>query len=164
MDPADVALELLASTHFENDALLIDAGLRELGIKPTLKLLPRGADRVDRIEGLFDISYETPGPAFDDPVNLGANWVLDGGSSNFGKWSNPVIESLFADVDLELDPVKRVVIAKELQRELIDWAIMVPMPYTGRFHGVREYVKGWTHITPLTIDVSGRLDAVWLDR
>ncbi|MCH8196180.1 MAG: hypothetical protein IIB12_08915 [Chloroflexi bacterium] len=164
LDPADVALELLASTHFENDALLIDAGLRELGIKPTLKLLPRGADRVDRIEGLFDISYETPGPAFDDPVNLGANWVLDGGSSNFGKWSNPVIESLFADVDLELDPVKRVVIAKELQRELIDWAIMVPMPYTGRFHGVREYVKGWTHITPLTIDVSGRLDAVWLDR
>ncbi len=41
---------------------------------------------------------------------------------------------------------------------------MVPMPYTGRFHGVRGYVKGWNHITPLSIDVSGRLERVWLDR
>ncbi|MEE9284429.1 MAG: ABC transporter substrate-binding protein, partial [Dehalococcoidia bacterium] len=164
IDPGDITLELLATTQFETDLILIDAALREIGIVPKLKILPRGSAREDRMQGLFDISYETPGPAFDDPKNQGAGWIVTGTPSNYGKWANPEIDQLFADIDLELDPVKRLVIAKELQHTLIDFAAMVPMPYNGRFQGVREYVKGWQHISPIPIDVSGRLERVWLDR
>ena len=42
----------------------------------------------------------------------------------------------------------------------IAWPARVKNFDIGGFHGVRGYVKNWKHITPLSIDVSGRLEAV----
>ena len=164
LDPSDVKVSLLGSQQFTADVTIIDTILQTLGIDSSFRVEPRGSLGEARREGRFDISYETPGPAFDDPLNFGSNRILEGGADNFGKWVNPEIERLFQEVDLELDPVKRLSLAKELQRAMIDWAVLVPMPYTGRSQGVRGYVKGWNHITPISVDVSGRLETVWIDQ
>ncbi len=165
IDPKTLTPIYLGPTQFGPDMTIIDSLLRGMGMTPKLDISPSTADITPkRQQGQYAISHETPSASFDDPIHAGARYVISTDPGNYAKWSNPEIDKLFADIDTELDPVKRKAIAKDLQRKLIDWAVIVTIPHTGRAQGPRGYVKGYAHVSPVSVDVSGRLERVWLDR
>lgn len=157
---------VLQSTAFYADAgPLLDADLRDLGFNNKLVIPSTTADGVQQKQrGDFSFSFETPAPSIDDPSAYFGNLVVTGGATNYGKWSNATVDRLFANIETELDPRKRRDLAAQLQRELLDWAVIAPVAYVGRAQGPRGYVKGWNHAKFLSIDAAGRLEVVWLDR
>ncbi len=163
VDPSQVSVGFISSSFYADSGPTVDEDLREMGFQSEL-LIPSRADSIAmKRRGDFHLTLETPAPAFDEPAEYFGRYVITGASSNFGKWSNPKVDQLFLDIDTTLDPKQRRALALELQQELIDWAILIPLSYIGRAQGPRGYVKGYNHADFLSIDLGGRVERVWLD-
>jgi peptide/nickel transport system substrate-binding protein len=85
---------------------------------------------------------------------------ITGSPGNFGRFSDPVIDKLFAQQKVELDEQKRIDLAKELQKELIRKAWWLPcLAWTRgevRSTKIRNYTPMPNHW------MNRRLEDVWL--
>jgi ABC-type transport system substrate-binding protein len=94
-----------------------------------------------------------------DPDELLVKYIT-GGSENWGRFSDPVVDKLFEQQKVELDEQKRIDLAKELQKHLITKAWWLPgLAWTRgevRSAKIRNYTPMPNHW------MNRRLEDVWL--
>jgi len=108
----------------------------------------------------FEVLLDPHGTAgVADPDEMLVKFIT-GASTNYGRFSDPVIDKLFEQQKVELDEQKRIQLAKELQKELIKKAWWLPgLAWTRgevRSAKIRNYKPHPNHW------MNRRLEDVWL--
>jgi ABC-type transport system substrate-binding protein len=94
-----------------------------------------------------------------DPDELLVKYIT-GGSENWGRFSDPVVDKLFEQQKVELDEQKRIQLAKEMQQEIMKKAWWLPGLWWSRAEvrssRIRNYEPHPNHW------MNRRLEDVWL--
>ncbi|MFD3164411.1 ABC transporter substrate-binding protein [Herpetosiphon sp. NSE202] len=96
-------------------AIAIQAQLKELGIAVEVKEVTDIGEIVEK--GNFNASMYSIGTSPDPQYTVGTT-LIKGAAYNYAGYSNPAIESAFAELRAEQDHVKRITIAKRIQTEV----------------------------------------------
>jgi oligopeptide transport system substrate-binding protein len=102
------------------------------------------------------------------------NWVADypdaqnfldvlfhtGSPRNYGNYSNPKVDALLDQANVEQDATKRADLYRQAQQQILDDVAMIPIYHDTDYELVKPYVKG------LSITAMGilRLETVWIER
>ena len=158
--------ELLSANvapHAELLAPAVQGMLKKIGIETKIRTVERGNLVEELKKGSFEINLNTTGSATIDPIT---HWLVahkTGGSSNFSKYSNPELDKLFDQIEIERDEAKRRQMIRQAE-DILDkdspWAII---GWTNHLPMWRANVKG------LALDKRkfvewGRFDVAWLDK
>ena len=161
IDPSTVTVRVIAGPQYHNTGQGFIDSLSIIGFDTDFQAMDRTtySDAFRRAD--FDIAFQTGGRVVDDPFDVTGDWVTTGRPRNTAMWSDPVIDQLFVDQDLELDPLRRAQLLENLQLELFEKSFYVPLasiPATvGHSEKVRGYVPGLFNATS-----AHRFDRVWL--
>jgi peptide/nickel transport system substrate-binding protein len=112
-----------------------------------------------RDQGNFELMIYPAGAYIDDPDQLLYQY-LSGSTNNWGRFSNPVIDDLFARQTRTLDPVERRKLVIEIQKTILENAYHMPGLWWSRRVVHWAKVKNWiaqpSHFT------NQKLQDVWL--
>jgi ABC-type transport system substrate-binding protein len=162
VDPAKVRMRLNGITQYPTFSEALNGELVGLGFKPDLKILGPADATPALLRGDFDVSYTGGGYVIDDPADQILDRIVTNGPQNWGKWSNPKVDSLAEAQERELDTAKRRQLLAELQKELYDFAAFVPLVSIPAAVGAHEHVRGWTGGV-MNVHSGQRWDRVWLE-
>ena len=81
--------------------------------------------------GSFDMAWPPTPQGFDDPASKLVAIARSNGSENYGKWANPKIDQLLDDADRTLEEGKRLIVIRDLQREILNELPFVPLYWGG---------------------------------
>lgn len=113
-----------------------------------------------RDTGNFEVGVQPTVEYADDPDQF-LNRYTTGASSNYGRFSDPVLDDLFARQARSIDPAERKKLVHEMQRRVLDQAYYAPgLWWTRRvvhLSKVKNYVAPPSHYT------NQKLQDVWLD-
>ncbi|MBM3220076.1 MAG: ABC transporter substrate-binding protein [Candidatus Rokubacteria bacterium] len=113
-----------------------------------------------RDTGNFEVGVQATVEYADDPDQF-LNRYTTGASSNYGRFSDPVLDDLFARQARSIDPAERKKLVHEMQRRVLDQAYYAPgLWWTRRvvhLSKVKNYVAPPSHYT------NQKLQDVWLD-
>jgi peptide/nickel transport system substrate-binding protein len=134
---------------------------RQIGVTAEMVPVDTAAWTTAQREGDFDVVYDLNAPPDDDATSALQKYIA-GSSTNFANLEDDEITRLFEAQKTELDPEKRSVLVKELQR-----AIMEKSAYLHLFRGERIValpadLRGYT-LTP-SFYVGLDLADLWFDR
>lgn len=121
-DGADPALPLRLLVHRENDgdiqtAEIIDACLESIGVEVELNVVESRSEFVRRLrDGEFDACLAATMPAIDPELHN--EEFTQGGKLNFGGYSNPKVDALFARAARAVDETERSAIFREIHEIL----------------------------------------------
>lgn len=161
--PKNITVTVRASSFFPSEGEIVASTLTDIGLKVNLVVPPAGPqERQALVQRQFDIAFMTGGQVFDDPSDVIPGYILSDGLNNFGKWSRPEIDALYQRMEAELDSDKRMQLAYELQRKVLDEAVFSPLVYLPVVLGTREYVFGYK-VGAFTTTAHLRLERVWID-
>ncbi len=163
LDPKS-ATALLSVPEFNADfGEAFQAVLSATGLNVTLKVEPT-SERLNRLRRAdFDISLFFAEASFDDPSDSVPNYVTSAGLNNFGKWQQPEVDALYADIEKQLDPSKRKAQVYDLQRKLLDGADFSPVIHFPGVQGTHSYVSGFV-AGAFSTSSAMRLERVWINR
>jgi peptide/nickel transport system substrate-binding protein len=135
---------------------------KKVGIEAEHRLEESASWTKSRRNRDFEILLDPMGSTgVSDPDELLVKFTT-GSSTNYGRFSDPVIDKLFEQQKVELDEQKRIHLAKELQKELIKKAWWLPcLSWTRaevRSARIRNYDPMPNHW------MNRRLEDVWLGR
>ncbi len=159
-----LSMTLLTRPQVTGDMPVITAALLEkIGIKAKVDGVDLGTyqERLDR--GSFEATAAGILTEADDPFTSIAPLYVTGGSLNYGGWSNPEIDALYAKQASILDPAQRKSIINELERKAIEWAIDITVFWTLSFQLWWPEIKNVPE-TPSLYDDRYRYDQVWLEK
>jgi ABC-type transport system substrate-binding protein len=101
--------------------------------------------------------FGSPGAGDPDEVLIK---FLTGSSSNWGRFSDPEVDALYKQQQVELDPQKRIELVKELQRKVIGRSWWLPGLYWTRIEvrsaKIKNYEPHHSHW------MNRRLEDMWL--
>lgn len=142
--------------------LLLLPMLEKIGIRATIRTLERTAYYSAMNNGDFDMTPIGLGLNVDDPNDFVGTQYITGAGRNYGAFSDPVVDDLFAKQSREMDPRKRKELARQLEDRLVEMLPSIPLQWGVEFDIRRSYVRGHKI-------VSGRLqeqrrEHVWLDK
>ena len=167
VDPASVTLKVVGGRFFTKPVEGMASLIHDtLGFNVTVDIVPSGGDQTAReIAGDFDIALNSRSFYQDDPFNLVEPYVASSGGRNYQKWVNPRIDALLDEQDRALDPARRRQLIQDLEREVFDWAVIIPAAMNQGVAVTREYVKNVTPRAATWIPAFYfRMEAVWLDK
>jgi len=150
-DGEQLSFNLLASDSRSDLAEVLQEEFRLLGIDVTADVLEFGAYLDQMYEGDFEMVARGWRQSAPEPANFTDTLIRTGGRGNYGEYSNPEADELFAEARATSDIEKR--------RELYEKAEHiydpeVPYIYTHEskyIGGIRQEVEGY-EFTPFTID------------
>ena len=67
-----------------------------------------------------------------------------GNESNYGEYSNPVIDALLAEAAVEMDRVLSLEKYRQIERMLVDDAACLPLWFGQNYILIKPYVKGYS--------------------
>ena len=148
----------------ELTASIIDELAKLIGMKTKNNILPTADHNALLAQASYDI-FNQPGPnSLDDPGDVLIPYATTGGPSNWAKWSVPKIDQLAGDQQKELDAAKRVELVRQLQREVMDSAIFVPLNHMGPIFASQGYVEGVALTRAFNITTAHRFERAWLNK
>ena len=164
VDPSKVTVNIVQVGLNVQFGEVAERSVASLGFKTKLDSLA-GLDRTERsLRGDFDILDSLAVFQFDDPNDyLGAE-VRTGGALNFGKWSDPQLDALFAEQDKTLDMAKRKQLLLQLQDLVLTDRYYIPGINRDGTGVYMEWVKNYPAKLPYWWSPRYRYESVWLDR
>jgi len=164
VDPSTMTINFVGNSVQTDINEALGSLLLQMGIGDVRIRALGAADRRQALSsGDFDISLTGGGRSFDDAADQITGYSLTGGSFNYGKHTNATIDRLLAEQERELDPTRRQAIILDLQRELLDFAVFVPVHTFPIAFAARDFVKGFNLTRAYVVSNAHRLDRVWLD-
>lgn len=129
-DRSQIEIELLSSDSTGNTNInetLKALYEQEFGITILTTVQPFEQYVESRNSGAFDITITGWGPDYADPSTYLSLWTTTNiGSLNFASYSNPKYDELYSEALLETDVDKRFTEFAELEKMLVDEAVLVP--------------------------------------
>jgi oligopeptide transport system substrate-binding protein len=106
---------------------------------------------------LFVVNWVADYP---DPENFLSALFHTGSPRNYSNYSNPKVDTLLDQANVEQDTTKRADLYRQAQQQIIDDVAAIPIYHATDYELVKPYVKG------LTITAMGilRLETVWVER
>jgi len=160
-------VEILAATGPQAELLATafqDMLKRDLNIEATIRTIERAQLVEEEKAGNFTLVIDTPaGPAISDiapPANL---WWRTGGTSNWGGYSNPDLDKLLDQINVEVDQAKRQTEINQMLDLLDQDAPWFLIGYTFHLPMWRTTTKG-TGLDLRTFAQWGRLETAWIDK
>jgi oligopeptide transport system substrate-binding protein len=107
--------------------------------------------------GMFVVTWVADYP---DPENFLDVLFHTGSPRNYSNYSNPKVDALLDQANVEQDPTKRADLYRQVQQQVLDDVAAIPIYHSTDYQLVKPYVKG------LTITAMGilRLETVWIER
>jgi len=118
--PDGFSLVLDTETDFKEPAEIVAGMLSEVGIDCTVRLWEWGVLKPLLLKGERTLLLNTWGSSILDPVGYVDAKFLTDGRGNYSKYSNPEVDSLIAEGSTTVDPDKRKVIYKKMQKIIND--------------------------------------------
>ena len=133
---------------------------KRIGVEAEHRLEESATWSKSRANRDFELLLDPMGTsAVADPDELLVKYIT-GGSENWGRFSDPVVDKLFEQQKVELDEPKRIQLAKEMQQEIIKKAWWLPGLWWSRAEvrssRIRNYDPHPNHW------MNRRLEDVWL--
>ena len=166
VDPSKVRLRILVSAAQQAQSSLgtvVDSSVRPLGFKDEIVVAEPAERQKLRNDNEFEISVEPVSPSVDDPLDYLARWVATDGAENGKRWSNPTVDRLLADQDVELDQAKRKQLINQIQDNLLKERYFMVLVWRIFPVGYNGYVKNYPPKLPLLFDPRFREEQVWID-
>ncbi len=161
------AFELLSLgiSQFDNDALIIKDQWERAGL--TVKFNNAGGTAVfndRRLKGDYD-SYFLPSTyTFDDPDPVIGRWYVTGAAFNGSKFSDPKVDTLYAQQSAEIDRVKRNQITAELQKYILTDANWYPkLNWRGGWVVWSPKIKNYNAAAPGGYAFRARHEITWVE-
>lgn len=107
--------------------------------------------------GLFVVTWVADYP---DPENFLDVLFHTGSPRNYSNYSNPKVDALLDQANVEQDAAKRTDLYRQAQQQILDDVAIIPIYHGTDYALVKPYVKG------LSITAMGilRLETVWIER
>lgn len=107
--------------------------------------------------GLFVVNWVADYP---DPQNFLDTLFHTGSPRNYSNYSNPKVDALLDQANVEQDAGKRADLYRQAQQQILDDVAVIPIYHDTDYELVKPYVKG------LSITAMGilRLETVWVER
>lgn len=136
---------------------------RRIGVAATHEPLESKLYFDNLAKGNFDVAMEFISDYLDDPTQNFVKFLSKKSSSlGYSGHEDTKVDELYDLQRRELDPAKRVLLARELDTYVLTTAYSVPFLWTNRIVVLPKVVQGW-NFTP-THYLSQDLTNVWLDR
>ena len=145
---------------YQDWAVYVIQEWRKIGVEAEHRPLETAAWYADgRDQGNFEAIVTPIGYPVDDPDALLTPFIT-GSSQNWGRFSNPAIDDLFARQTRTLDPIERRKLVVELQKVVLENAYHIPGLWWSRNVVHWTKVKNW--IAPPSHFTNQKLQDVWL--
>ena len=107
--------------------------------------------------GMFVVNWVADYP---DPQNFLDVLFHTGSPRNYGNYSNPKVDALLDQANVEQNATKRADLYRQAQQQILDDVAVIPIYHNTDYTLVKPYVKG------LSITAMGilRLETVWIER
>ncbi len=134
-----------------------------LGVETKIRVQERAFLVEEEKKGNFTLVLDTPGGPIADFSPIANAYLKTGGSQNYGGYSNPKVDDLLKQSDIEQDHAKRADLLNQLQDALDADPPWFFIGYTTQLPMWRTYVKGLA-LEQRIIQEGGRVDTAWLDK
>ena len=137
--------------------------LRSLNIQSTIRIVERSLLIEEEQAGNFQIVLDTPGgPSISDIAPRANLWWRTGGSQNWGGYSNPDLDALLDQIDVETDVATRQDLINQMQTLLDEDPPWFLVGYTYHLPMWQNRVKGLS-LEDRAFAEWGRIETAWLD-
>ncbi len=161
--PLDFLVRDVAS--FKLWAQAIQAMLQEgLGIKCNLRTVVESVWFDDVASGNYDLAIGAVVSTLLDPSDYFNAWYRTGGSQNYSKWSNAKFDTLLDQIDIEVDPAKRLALIRQTEAIMEEDPPVLPVSWENILDIHYNFVKGHTPKDYFGIYDVVRFDTFWLDK
>ncbi len=162
MRPLDFVVRDLAS--FKLWAQAIQAMLAELNVTCNLRSVAESIWFDDVKSGNYDLAIGAVVSTLLDPTDYFNGWYRTGGPSNYSFWSNPEVDKLIDQMDVEVDSTKRQAIIRQAEMLMEQDPPLLPVAWENIVDAWYNYVKGHNPTDNFGIYDTVRFDTHWLDK
>jgi ABC-type transport system substrate-binding protein len=146
-------------------AQAIQAMLQEgLKIECNLRTVVESVWFDDTANGHFDLAVGAIVSTLLDPSDYFNAWYRTGGPQNYSFWHNEKFDALVPEIDREVDPAKRLALARQAEAIMEQDPPVLPVAWEQINDVWWNYVKGHNPYDYFGIYDVVRLDTFWLDK
>jgi ABC-type transport system substrate-binding protein len=162
--PEGTTVELMGRDLFENWALVFADGLGKIGLKANITLHERGKyDERLAAKDYGDMSANSRTAVFADPTPVFGDNYVKGAGRHYTDLVIPEVEDLFVRQEQELDPDKRLALAKQMQKAYLDVYPAEIAAFVETRQAMYNNVKGYGELYG-TFYASRKFQWLWLDK
>ena len=146
-------------------AQAIQAMLQEaLGVECKLRTVVESVWFDDVKAGNYDIAIGAVVSTLLDPSDYFNAWYRTGGPQNYANWSNKNFDALVDQIDIEVDPAKRLALIRQCEDIMEQDPPVLPVSWENILDIYYNYVKGHNPKDYFGIYDCVRFDTFWLDK
>jgi peptide/nickel transport system substrate-binding protein len=146
-------------------AQAIQAMLQEgLNVQCNLRTVVESVWFDDTASGHYDLAIGAVVSTLLDPSDYFNAWYRTGGPQNYSFWDNPKFNALLDQIDLEVDPAKRLALVRQTEAIMEEDPPVLPVAWEKINDVWYDYVKGLNPYDYFGVYDVIRQDTVWLDK
>ena len=167
--PDGFTVKLLTSpenARWPKIALLVQHDLEQIGIHTELQMVS-GPAYLDALQRRKEVPMAVQNwvANFNDPKDtlkslLSEEGIKDEGAANMAFWSNTKVNELFREADLEMDPVRRLILYNEIEMTMVEEAPWIFLLQSDSTRYAQPWLKGFKP-RPVWPE---RLEKTWIQR
>jgi peptide/nickel transport system substrate-binding protein len=162
MRPLDFMVRDL--NHHKIFGQAIQVMLREVGIQANLRTVVESVWFGDALAGNFDLAVGAIVSTLLDPSDYFNAWYRTDGPQNYSFWHDADFDKLVDQIDLEVDPAKRLALVRQAEEVMERDPPLVPVAWENILDVWYNYVKGHNPRDYFGIYDVVRFDMFWLDK
>jgi len=162
MRPLDFMVRDL--NHHKLFGQAIQAMLREVNIQCNLRIVVESSWFGDVASGSYDLAMGAIVSTLLDPSDYFNAWYRTDGPQNYSFWHNEAFDKLVDQIDLEVDPAKRLALIRSADNIMEQDPPLLPVAWENIFDIWYNYVKGHNPKDYFGIYDVVRFDTHWLDK
>jgi len=162
MRPLDFMVRDL--NHHKLFGQAIQAMLREVNIQCNLRIVVESSWFGDVASGSYDLAMGAIVSTLLDPSDYFNAWYRTDGPQNYSFWHNEAFDKLVDQIDLEVDPAKRLALIRTADNIMEQDPPLLPVAWENIFDIWYNYVKGHNPKDYFGIYDVVRFDTHWLDK
>ena len=161
MRPLDFMVRDL--NHHKLFGQAIEAMLREAGIQSNLRTVVESVWFGDATAGNYDLAVGAIVSTLLDPSDYFNAWYRTDGPQNYSFWHNAEFDSLVDQIDVEVDPGKRMALFRRAENLMEQDPPLVPVAWENILDAWYNYVRGHNPKDYFGVYDVVRFDTFWLD-
>ena len=150
--------------HHKLFAQAIQAMLKDAGIECDLRTVVESTWFGDAGTGNYDLAVGAIVSTLLDPSDYFNAWYRTGGPQNYSFWSNAEFDKVVDQIDVEVDPAKRLELIRKAEELMEQDPPLVPVAWEYILDVWYNYVKGHNPKDYFGIYDVVRFDTFWLDK
>jgi peptide/nickel transport system substrate-binding protein len=162
MPPLDFMVRDL--NHHKIFGQAIQVMLKEVGIQANLRTAVESVWFGDALAGNFDLAVGAIVSTLLDPSDYFNAWYRTDGPQNYSFWHDADFDKLVDQIDLEVDPAKRLALVRQAEEVMERDPPLVPVAWENILDVWYNYVKGHNPKDYFGIYDVVRFDTFWLDK